>query len=137
MRQVNIIEITKHGNDVAVTVNGHFLIGGDPSCGDDTSTVYRMAGALSTLFGAEVVTHRYAPEEGWNWDEVCAALGDKLLSKADPHTTEPAACPVCGSDDISAGHMEFDIGTGWRTCSCGHCDFAWKEEYTFTRWGVE
>ena len=37
------------------------------------------------------------------------------------------SCPFCGSDDISAGHFDFDGREAWRSVECEKCGKEWTE----------
>lgn len=75
-----------------------------------------------------------------NWIEVCAdeILRVLLENGHHPFTTSSteyakdggAFCPVCGSNDMECGDVEYGgRGLRYEGCMCLHCNSTWREEY--------
>jgi hypothetical protein len=47
----------------------------------------------------------------------------------------PNTCPFCGSDDITAGHMDSGDTEAWRDVQCNNkeCRMTWTEIFDLTR----
>lgn len=46
--------------------------------------------------------------------------------------TKSGICPVCGSENVDFGDVEFLGQTNYQDCSCLDCGCKWNEIYTFT-----
>lgn len=76
-KQVALIKITEHGNDLAVYLNGEYIISADPGCGDDPSMVEQVAESLAILNGVDVTHIDYPAHEEWQWNDIQADLQDR------------------------------------------------------------
>jgi formate dehydrogenase maturation protein FdhE len=46
--------------------------------------------------------------------------------------TDGQQCPLCGSDDISAGSVDIEGGSAVQEVTCSECDTVWNDRYTLT-----
>lgn len=44
-------------------------------------------------------------------------------------------CPFCGSEEISGGGMQTDVGRAWQNMECEDCGSTWNDTYRLT--GIE
>lgn len=44
----------------------------------------------------------------------------------------PYKCPICDSEDITAGEMDFGNNQAWQNITCSRCDAKWTDIYTLT-----
>lgn len=44
-------------------------------------------------------------------------------------------CPLCGSHEITGGHVEVETGQAWQQVTCDRCGARWNEIYNIA--GVE
>jgi hypothetical protein len=45
---------------------------------------------------------------------------------------DPSKCPVCGSEDISGGDLEFESGIITQEIWCPECNALWRDIYELT-----
>lgn len=77
MKQVVLVEITDNGSDVALFLDGQYIISADPGAGDDINQVISTAEGLSNHFMVELVRHEHSAKVEWQWNEV----QDELIEK--------------------------------------------------------
>jgi len=79
MKQVVLIEVIENGSDVALFLDGDYIISADPGAGDDVSQVLNMAKGLAAHFMVDLVKHEYKAAEDWQWNEVQQDLINKEI----------------------------------------------------------
>jgi len=57
---------------------------------------------------------------------------DKKEIDLEKYLKNPDLCPFCGSEDITAGHVDCIDIKAWRNVRCISCKEEWVEEFTIT-----
>lgn len=69
-KQVALIQITNHGSDIAVFLDGEYVISADPSAGEQTEMVEHVAHSLAVIHGVEIVKIEFPAKEDWQWHDI-------------------------------------------------------------------
>lgn len=98
-KQVLIVEITQNGSDVAVFLNGEYVISADPGCGDSTETVYEVAKSLAGIHKVCIQHIEHAPDnDEWQWSEVEKHLHDVHVLESPIDVNSEDVYAVCIED---------------------------------------
>lgn len=52
--------------------------------------------------------------------------------EATTEDTPPVECPSCGSESISGGAFDYELGFVSQVVGCAECGAEWRDEYTYT-----
>lgn len=97
MNKVVLVSIDGFGSDVAVFLDGKYIVSADPGAGHDISQVEAVAAGLASCLGVDLIKLKHRPQnDEWQWSEVQAELRTKLENH---HAFESPA----GSLKISTG----------------------------------
>jgi len=78
---VVLVQVEQGGDDLVLFVDGHFVVGAEPSAGDSVATVAAAADRIAEALQVELRTCRWsAPrEEAWSYADIGQALfGERL-----------------------------------------------------------
>jgi len=86
VHQVALVNITKHGSDVGLFVNGSYVISADPGCGDDVQSVKATAYAICAELETPITEMDFEPDDEWQWGDIHLLLIDqgKLIKPCKP-----------------------------------------------------
>lgn len=70
MKQVVLVEITENGSDVALFLDGEYIVEADPCAGDDMEQLMATADGLAKHFMVELIRHEHKATPDWNWNEI-------------------------------------------------------------------
>lgn len=77
--QLALVQIIENGSDLALYLDGEYVMSADPGAGDSVETVEQVAASLGGIFGIEPTIIEAAATEDWQWYEVVADLINKGL----------------------------------------------------------
>lgn len=69
---------------------------------------------------------------GYQTTKTANASGDSAIMERDIEA-EPGFCPMCGSDQVNFGDVEFQSDISYQYCGCNDCGCRWNEIYKFCR----
>lgn len=69
---------------------------------------------------------------GYQTTKTANASGDSAIMERDIEA-EPGFCPMCGSDQVNFGGVEFQSDISYQYCGCNDCGCRWNEIYKFCR----
>lgn len=69
---------------------------------------------------------------GYQTTKTANASGDSAIMERDIEA-EPGFCPMCGSDQVNVGDVEFQSDISYQDCGCNDCGCRWNEIYKFCR----
>lgn len=69
---------------------------------------------------------------GYQTTKTANASGDSAIMERDIEA-EPGFCPMCGSDQVDFGDVEFQSDISYQYCGCNDCGCRWNEIYKFCR----
>lgn len=68
--QVALVEITRHGSDLALFLDGYYIISADPGAGDPVAVVEAVGEGLAQYHGVDLERIEYPAHEDWQWHEI-------------------------------------------------------------------
>ena len=69
---------------------------------------------------------------GYQTTKTANASGYSAIMERDIEA-EPGFCPMCGSDQVNFGDVEFQSDISYQDCGCNDCGCRWNEIYKFCR----
>lgn len=69
---------------------------------------------------------------GYQTTKTANAAGGSAIMERDIEA-EPGFCPLCGSDQVNFGDVEFRSDISYQDCGCNDCGCRWNEIYKFCR----